>query len=170
MPKSFLSKVSLFVCFVFFVTVLQGCEPLRKKFTRHKKGEETEQEYEPILDPIDYPEKVYDLKADYQYRFSLFHVWEKELIAGLDDQANTKRLKYFTENIIIQLQEMDKLVADDKKIALQKATQGFHGILETLNKPAQFYNLRDLRIETEKYAKPILRDYMPSAMEGSLRP
>jgi hypothetical protein len=168
--RSFLSIVSGASCLIFFVTTLQGCEPLRKKFTRHKKGEEMEQVYEPILDPIDYPEKVYDPKADYRYRFSLFHVWEKELVAGLDDQTSVRRLKYFVENILSQLQEMDKLVLEDQKPALQKAMKGFIGISETLDKPSQFYNTRDLRIEVERLAKPILLNYTPAIVEASIKP
>jgi hypothetical protein len=168
--KSFLSIAGIVFCFIFLATILQGCEPLRKKFTRHKKGESDDQQYEPILDPIDYPDKVYDPKADYKYRFSLFHVWEKEFLAGVDDRTSAKRLKYFVENIIIQLQEMEKIVLEDKRMALQKAIQGFSGVLETLNQPSQFYNLRDLKIEVEQLAKPILLSYTPSDMEGSLKP
>ncbi|MCX5681092.1 MAG: hypothetical protein NT079_02250, partial [Candidatus Omnitrophica bacterium] len=117
--KSFFSFLGLAVCLVFIVTIFQGCEPLRKKFTRQKKEEQAQQE-EPILDPIDYPEKAYDAKADYKYRFSLFHVWEKEFIGGVDDTASGRRLKYFNDNILVQLQEMEKLVSDEKKAGLQK--------------------------------------------------
>jgi len=168
--KSFLSVAGTVLCFIFLATTLQGCEPLRKKFTRNKKGEETEQQYEPILDPIDYPDKVYDPKADYKYRFSLFHVWEKEFLAGVDDQVSGKRLKSFIESIIIQLEEMDKIVVEDKRPALQKAIKGFQGISETLDQPSQFYNLRDLRNQVENYAKPILLNYTPQDMEGSIKP
>ena len=154
---------------MFLFVSLQGCEPLRKKFTRYKKGENEVQQYEPILDPVDYPEKAYDPRADYAYRFSLVRVWQKELVAGLEDQTSAKRLIYFTQNIIAQLQEMDKLVSDDKRTDLQKAIQGFSGILETLDEPEQFYNLRDLKIEVEQLAKPILLNYTPAMIEANLK-
>jgi len=168
--RSFLSVGSSIVCLIFLVTLVQGCEPLAKKFKRNKKGEEDQAQYEPILDPIDYPAKVYDPKADYKYRFSLFHVWEKELVAGLDDRTSVKRLKYFNENIIIQLQEMEKLLSDDKKAGLQKAIQGFNGITDALNQPSQFYNLQDLKRNAENYAKPILLQYTPSSVEENVKP
>ncbi len=158
------------LCFVFLAATLQGCEPLRKKFTRHKKGEEVQKEYEPILDPIDYPDKVYDPQADYRYRFSLFQVWETELLAGMNDQASAKRLQSFLQNILIQLQEMDKLVVEEKRSGLQKAMQGYQRMIETLKQPSQFYNLRDLRIEAERLAKPILLGFKPSVMKESIKP
>lgn len=163
-----LPSLAMIVGFIFIMVSLQGCEPLRKKFTRHKKGEAQQQEYEPILDPIDYPAKVYDPQADYTYRYSLFRVWEKELTAGIQDRVSAKRLQYLVSNILVQLEEMSKLVTDDKKPALASATQNFQTLLQTVAQPTQFYNLRDVGIEVERAARPILNDYRPQLMEGKI--
>ena len=168
MSRSFFSFLGLAVCFVFVATILQGCEPLRKKFTRQKK-EEQEQQEEPILDPIDYPEKAYDAKADYDYRFSLFHVWEKEFISGVDDLVAAKRLKFFIESIIVQLEEMDKIVVDDKRAGLQKGIQGFREISKTLDMPVELFNTRDLKRQAENLAKPIFLNYTPTKMANSIK-
>ncbi len=163
-----LPSLAMIVGFIYIMLSLQGCEPLRKKFTRHKKGEAQQQEYEPILDPIDYPAKVYDPQADYAYRHSLFRVWEKELSAGIQDRVSAKRLQYLVNNILVQLEEMSKLVTDDKKPALASATQNFQALLQTVSQPSQFYNLRDVGIDVEKAARPILNDYKPQLMEGKI--
>lgn len=168
--RSVFISMSLVGGFIFFMTTLQGCEPLRKKFTRQKKGEAQEQEYEPILDPIDYPAKVYDPKADYAYRYSLFRVWEKEMVSGTDDRVSSKRLQYLLNNILTQLEEMSKLVVDEKKPGLAKAIKDFQSILATVSQPAQFYNLRDVALEVEQAAKNILNDYKPQLMENSIVP
>lgn len=167
--QSALMSASLVIGFVLLVTTLQGCEPLRKKFTRQKKGDMQEQEYEPVLDPIDYPEKIYDPKADYAYRFSLLRVWEKELMAGIDDRASGKRLQYFLNNIIVQLEEMNKLVTEDKKSALTKAIQDFQSVLQTVSQPAQFYNVRDVGLRVEQISNPIFNEYKPQLMESNIK-
>ena len=43
-----------------------GCEPLRKKFIRQKKQDKEISGTIPILEPIDYPEKIHSSAEDYQ--------------------------------------------------------------------------------------------------------
>ncbi len=166
--KAIFSFVGLVVGLMFVATIFQGCEPLRKKFTRQKKEEEAQAE-EPILDPIDYPAKVYDPKADYKYRFSLFHIYQKEFSSAVDDLENKKRLKYFSDSALIQLEEMQRLVTDDKKNGLEKAIKGFKEVSKTLDLPEQLFNTRDLKRQVENFAKPILADYTPRKMTDNIK-
>lgn len=166
--KTYFSFLGIVVCLMFVATIFQGCEPLRKKFTRQKK-EEAEMEEEPVLDPIDYPAKAYDPKADYKYRFSLFHVWEKEFVSGVDDLVSEKRLKYFAENVIIQLVEMDKLVTEEKRADIQKCLKGYKEISKTLDLPSELFNTRDLKRQAENLAKPILLNYTFRKMENNIK-
>ncbi len=162
--------------FVFFLlglfcltTLMTGCEPLRKKFTRKKKVGKENLEYEPILDPIEYPEKVYDPKADYRYYYSLFRVWEKELIAGLDDQASLKRLNYFLNNMIVQLEGMEKLIIENKVKGLKVLVKSFNEIQDDFKRPLQRYSLQDIKRKVKSLAKKVSSAYSFSSIEDDIR-
>lgn len=168
MNKRIMSFLGFVTCFLFIISTLQGCEPLRKKFTRQKKEEEAQEE-QPILDPIDYPAKVYDPKADYKYRFSLFHVYQKEFCAAVDDLQNEKRLKYFADSALVQLEEMERLVVDDKKNGFEQAIKSLKKVSSTLEMSSQLYNIRDLKRSVENLSKPILKEYTPIKMTDSIK-
>ena len=51
-----------------------GCEPLRKKFIRKRKAAQESSEDIPVLEPIDYPDKVYTAEDLYKQHYSLWQV------------------------------------------------------------------------------------------------
>ena len=54
----------IFICLLSVSLIAGGCEPLRKKFTRQKKKDQETSAIIPILEPIDYPEKVHSSSGD----------------------------------------------------------------------------------------------------------
>lgn len=144
--------------------VITGCEPLRKKFTRQKKSEQRLVQ-EPVLDPIDYPQKVYDALGDYRYRFSLFHVWKKEFIKSIDDQASPKRLRYLMDNMIEQLVSMNRLIVEQKRTDLEQAIKELKGIRSQLDMPPQFYDFPNMRRRVNTITQHVRSVYRLSEIE-----
>jgi len=108
------------LCVVFLA--ISGCTPLRKKFTRKKKDKQANQKFIPVLDPIDYPEKVYSAAEKYKYHYSLWKVWNKDLLQVLERNGSEKRQKYLLDQAIVQLKEMQNSLSDEKKAGFAQLT------------------------------------------------
>jgi len=161
--------ITLCVLGLFFVSIFTtGCEPLRKKFTRNKSSDRIEAQDEPILDPIDYPGKVYDPIADYKYRFSLFHVWKKEFVSASDDGATPKRMRYLLNNMITQAEEMSKLLKKGKSDALTADIATLKEIQQKIDGPTQFYNSADIKRKVNSVSQKIRSDYNPRDLEEDI--
>ena len=162
------SVMVLLLVFVFSI-LASGCEPLRKKFTRKKKTNVESQEFEPILDPIEYPEKIEDPDADYRYRFSLFRVWQKEFVSGIEDKAHNKRLQYLMNSLIAQLEEMQNLLAGEKSTKLQKKIQVFKKFQAELNQPEAFQDLQSMKRKVRTTSNLIISDFSFSSVEKDIK-
>ena len=147
--------------------LLSGCETLKKKFSRSSKTQE-KIEHEPVLDPIDYPDSVYNPLADYTYRFNMLHVWKKEFMGALQDDIQMKRLRYILDNMIIQLEEMDKFIPDSKSADLVKTTEEFKKIRTTLDGPEQFLNKSLVERKVNSMTQDIRSSYQPRDVEAYL--
>ena len=140
--------------------LLSGCETLRKKFSRSSKKQE-EIAYEPVLDPIDYPAGVYDPLKGYTYHFNMFHVWKKEFISTFYDGIQLKRLRHFLDNMIIQLEEMEKFIPKEKSVELVKRTEEFKKMRKRLDQPEQFQNRSSMKSKTNTMTQYIRSNYQP---------
>lgn len=153
------SDLTFFILGLFFVSVIvSGCEPLRKKFTRQKKIER-QLIHEPILDPIDYPHRVYNVVENYRYRFSLFHVWKKEFISSVDNQASSKRLRYLMDNMIDQLVAMNQLLVYQKRSDLEKAIEDLRAIRVQLDMPSPFFDFPNIRRKVNSITQRVRSKY-----------
>src|SRR5437899_1682173 len=110
--RSSLKAFLFFSLILVFLISSLGCEPLRKKFVRQKKKEQKE-EFEPVLDPIDYPAAVHSPTQDYKHAYGLWKVWNKELLQEIETNDNEKRQVYLLNESIEQLEAMEKLVQEN---------------------------------------------------------
>ncbi|MDD3374660.1 MAG: hypothetical protein PHY73_02925 [Candidatus Omnitrophica bacterium] len=149
--------------------LVSGCEPLRKKFTRTKKTSVESSEFEPILSPIEYPERVYDPVADYKYRLSLFRVWQKEFISGIQDNTHTKRLQYLMNSILTQVEEMQKLLVGNKAVELGKEIKVLKECQDGLNKPEAFQDLQAMERKMKTVSKSIIANFSFKSVEGDIK-
>ena len=91
----------LILLFLFGTLTSSGCTPLRKKFTRKKKEDkEQNQKFIPVLEPVDYPEKIYSSLDRYKHHYSLWKVWEKDLIQTIEEDGSDKRQKYLLSQAV----------------------------------------------------------------------
>ncbi len=117
--------------------VFSGCEPLRKKFVRQKKKDASAaSEVVPILQPEVYSEKVFDPVKQYKQHYGLWGVWYKDYLSILEDNGSDKRQGYVLTQMAAQLEQMEKLLADEKKPGLTQLRNDLQGVLDMLKTPA----------------------------------
>ncbi len=112
MAKPNIVKVyALIFCLLAVSVSLSACEPLRKKFTRQKKHNASEeQDFVPVLEPQDYPAPERNPPEIYKQHYTLIKVWYKDLWVALDERGSDKRQKYLLKQIHGHIDEMRKLV------------------------------------------------------------
>jgi hypothetical protein len=159
---------SLVVLLVLTVAVSAGCEPLRKKFTRQKKEGAEGVEMMPILDPIDYPEPVKNTANLYRQHYSLWQVWLRDFSTAMQEGYADKKIIYDLNQMIIQLQEMQKLVEGDKQVLLK----GYEGRLEKIKgrfaDPSGMRNNAQLQQNVESVGKEMRQNFRFQAIEANL--
>ena len=121
--------------------VVSGCESLRKKFTRQKKKDsEQSDQFIPVLEPEQYPEKVYSPANDYKYHFSLWQVWQKELSTAVFERESNKRQLYMLNQAIVQVDALKKLVGAEKQSGLEEVLKGLRTLHGTIENPAPMHD------------------------------
>jgi hypothetical protein len=141
-------------CVLFFV--VSGCAPLRKKFTRKKKEDsQTDQKFIPVLDPIDYPEKIYSAEQHYKHHYSLWQVWNKDLLQTLESDGSDKRQEYLLEQAIGQLEEMQKWLADAKQAELSELINELREVQQEYARPSSIRNQFSTRKKIERVAQKV---------------
>ena len=106
-----------------------GCVNLRKKFTRQKKKDSAQaDEFVPVLEPEEYPEKVYSVTQDYKHYYSLWQVWHKELSTAVFEKQSNKRQLYTVNQLILQADALKKLVNAEKQAGLEEILKGLKSL------------------------------------------
>ncbi len=157
-------------CFLVLAMTLSSCEPLRKKFTRKKKAESAESMEVPILEPIEYPKKVYSSLDLYKNHFTYWKAWHKELMQSIVDNQGTKRKLYLLAQDVTQLTEMQKLLPENKQVLLKDTIERLAKFRVDVESPVPSRDASAWRAELESIDKKIRRDYAVEKMQDSLRP
>ena len=143
-----------------------GCEPLRKIFTRQKKKEKESTEI-PILDPIDYRDKIYSVEQIYREHYSLYQVWLKDLLIIIKDKESVKRKIYNLDQALAQLKIMRQLVSDDKKKEMARLSEGLENIKKNL-KEGRAFDARSLELNIERIDRQIREGFKLGAIKNHL--
>ena len=145
-----------------------GCEPLRKKFIRQKKQDKELSGTIPILEPIDYPEKIHSPAGDYRQRYAMLQVWHRELVNTLEGAAGSKQGLYDLDQIVAQLQEMQKLLTPQKSAGLSAVIAQFESLKEGVRQSGPFQNKTNIKLNAESLGKQIREEYRFDKVKESL--
>jgi len=160
--QHFLSVSTFICCLCVLALTVSGCTPLRRKFTRKKKKDrELSQKFIPILEPVDYPKKVYSSRERYKHHYSLWRVWDRDLLQTIERHGSDKRQKYLLGQVIEQLEEMRKLLADEKQVELTGLIDNFQDVRQVYEKPVAMRNKFSIRKKIELNAKKIRNGFAP---------
>lgn len=140
--------------------VCSSCQPLRKKFTR-KKNEEKVEKFIPILEPVDYAESSVSIQQKYNHHYLIYRVWEKELMAGLEHGESDKRMKYSLEQLLSNLEEMEKVVPLEKKMVLTQILDQYRSAYAYFDKPKALRNDDSLISDLRKYERETRKNLKP---------
>ena len=121
---------------------LTGCEPLRKKFTRKKKTVDNQSEaMQPVLDPLEYPDKVTTVEDDYRQFFSLWRVWDKEALMLFEENASDKKINFALNKIQVQMDGMQKLLTGEKREKMGQLLKELNSVEEDMKTPMALRNM-----------------------------
>ena len=158
----------IFICLLSVSLIAGGCEPLRKKFTRQKKKDQETSATIPILEPIDYPEKIHSPSGDYKEHYSLWQVWQREFLNSLDDPSNAKQELYDLVQLTAQLQEMQKFLTPEKSSKLSVVIAQFESLKEAVAQPGPFRNIGNIKLKAELLGKQIREGFRLNRVKDSL--
>ena len=145
--------------------ITSGCAPLRKKFTRQKKADkENNNQFIPVLDPIDYPEQRVSAEETYKYHYSLWKVWNKDLLQTVERDGSDKRQKYLANQSLEQLEAMHELLNDESKTQFAPLVSDLKNVLVELDKPEAMRSKFGVRTKIERYAKKVRAQFTPSVI------
>lgn len=166
--ERYLSMLSIVVVLCVLTVSAGGCTSLRKKFTRKKKEKTSEQAFIPVLDPIDYPAPSVSPEERYRYHYSLWKVWQRDLVQKIDSKGSDKNQKYLVGQIIAQLAEMKKWVTEARQKELSDAIGEWNAILAMYDRPAAMRSTMSLKRKVEASAKQIRDRLNPEMMKEFL--
>ena len=149
-------------CFCVLVLTVSSCTPLRRKFTRKKKKDRGEsQKFIPVLEPIDYPPKIYSSLEKYKHHYSLWRVWDRDLLQTIDGNGSDKRQKYLLVQAIEKLEGMKELLTDEKKSEFTPLIDDLREVQQVYKKPVSMRNKFSIKKKIERNARKIRNGFAP---------
>jgi len=136
------SACALFVVVLCCQLMISGCEPLRRKFIRKKRKSSLEATADPILDPEAYPEKVYDAEQVYRSHYGLCLIWNKEIIANLEENMSDKKTLFSLNKLLNELREMELLVTEGSQDTIRIIKEKVEKIINEFSEQAAYRNNR----------------------------
>ncbi|MBI5150859.1 MAG: hypothetical protein HZA28_08850 [Candidatus Omnitrophica bacterium] len=161
-------RLVLLICLSIFVASSSSCASLHKKFVRKKKEKNQEQAFIPVLDPVDYPAARVSPEERYRYNYSLWKVWQRDLVQKIDSKGSDKNQRYLVGQIIVQLEEMKKWLNDTKKQELSDMIAAWRGVLVLYDQPAALRSSFTVKRKVESAAEDVRAKFNPEAAKGFL--
>lgn len=152
--KKTLFPILLILSMVSVVLTQTSCETLQKKFTRKKK-ENKKNEIIPILEPVDYAAEAVNPQKQYTFHYSIWKVWQKDLLKAIQDNDSEKRLHYLLKQNIAQLQEMRKFAAESQQMVFDEIISKYEGLKTRLSLTQVMRNDHVLSMDIERLGKRV---------------
>ncbi len=154
--------VLVFLC----VFLLEGCEPLRKKFIRSKREDATNNKTKVVLEPEDYSPENYTAEEKYVKQYNLWVIWGKSLEEALVESENEKRHRYFMANGLKALKEMSLYLKEEKRVVLEVIILEFEKINEEILKPHGFWNKGSIVRRVKNHSIKLRTAFNPKDLQG----
>lgn len=168
MNKNRMGKRFVIMLLLVAVAASAGCEPLRKKFSRKKKKVEETAESLPILDPVDYPDKIETPDVLYKKQYSLWRVWHKDLVRIFEENGNEKRIFYTIDQMLEQMTGMERLLTGEAAARLSSLIADLKALRSEFEKPAGLRNKAALATKIGALEKEMRRHFRVDKISSSL--
>ncbi|MFB3919855.1 hypothetical protein BU251_05850 [Candidatus Velamenicoccus archaeovorus] len=159
------------VCLVLmFILQASGCETLRKKFTRKRKTQTSNEVM--VVSPRDYGAHPFPNNVMYKQYFAYWKSWNQELVTALNDRASDKKVLECVNQSLINLEKMMTYLKDDQAAALSvyaKQTQALQRQIQS--KPGlSTEDARRFRYTAERILSCVNREFDSTKMKAHLKP
>lgn len=153
-----------------FILQASACESLRKKFTRRRKTQESNEVM--IVSPRDYGAHPSPNSVMYRQYFTYWKSWNQELVAAFSDRASDKKVLDCINQAIINIRKMSTYLTEDKAAALSVHIQQTQTLQQRIqSKPglptAEAYRFR---YTAERILSSVNREFDPTKMKAHLKP
>lgn len=163
--------LTVFIILCCCLSLLTGCEAIRRKFTRKRKTIENKEEV--VIVPRDYDEHPFPPDALYKQYFAYWKAWNQELIGSLSDpEESYKRIMSSSQQSIVNLKKMCSYLTDEKAKGLNDYVAKLEKIQAEIQKA---HNLsadrrRILRYKVSRIYSCVNRDYDYTKTKNFLKP
>jgi hypothetical protein len=161
-------RTTIGLILIIVVLTAAGCEPLRKKFVRQKKKDESNPQFLPVLDPVDYPANVQTPEESYRHHFSLWQVWDKELVMRIEEKASDKKINFTFNQVMVQLAELEKLLRDEKKTQMNQYITQLNDIQRDLGQPRGIRDNSSIQRKVQRIGSKLREGFRFNDVEQSL--
>jgi hypothetical protein len=97
----------------------------------------------------------------YQQHYSLWKVWVRDLIQAVDRDGSDKRQKYLLGQTVEQMEEMERLLVEEKRDAFLLLIEDLRGVEKDLERPAP--NTFSIRMRIERNAGKVRHGFAPDS-------
>ncbi|MBI4310024.1 MAG: hypothetical protein HY591_06810 [Candidatus Omnitrophica bacterium] len=149
---------------------LSACEPLRKKFTRQKKKDQSEvKDFIPVLEPQEYLAPENNPVENYKQHYNLIKAWYKDLWTVVEERGSDKRAAYTIKQIYGHIEEMQKLVVSSKQDGLARLKKLLQYYNDSLNNSRPLRNMSRIQSDLRAFDRQ-LRQINAGKVKGDFVP
>ena len=163
--QQLIKTIAVVLCIMVFAS---GCEPLRKKFTRKKKGTPTEDVgMIPVLEPQEYPTPDENPTLNYQQHYAMVKVFYKDLGLMVTDQRSAKNAQYVLDRVEEHLVQMKATLKQDKRGLVDQLTGYLSSYREAVNVQPHLRNRTKIEADLRRFHRVFIKECKPNQLKGS---
>ena len=169
MMKCFLNRrtVITLAALLTLCVSFSACDTLRKKFTRQKKQDETQNpDFVPVLEPKDYPAPEHNPVRNYQLHYALIKAWYKDLWTAIDDKSSDKMVKNSIKQILDHIDQMKPLLKPHKAQTLDQLVNLLKYYNTSLDSPRQLRNYARIESDLRSFDRMLRAHFRYDRLKG----
>ena len=153
-----------------FVVSMQGCETLRKKFTRRRKTPVTSEPM--VITPRDYSAHPLPNAVLYKQYFTYWKSWNQELVTSLGDYASDKKVLDCMEQALMNLKKMSTYLQEDKAKQLATYIDQSENLRNRIKNVPGVPHAEAMRFRytAERILSGVNRQFDPTEMKPHMKP
>ncbi|MBF0490894.1 MAG: hypothetical protein HQL15_09870 [Candidatus Omnitrophica bacterium] len=148
---------------------LSSCETLKKKFTRKKKANQMESaEFQPVLEPQDYPAPEHNSVEIYKSHYALIKVWYHDLWSGVSERGNDGGVSYAIKQTLDHIEQMKAMLKPEKAAGLTQLAGLLKFYQASLDQPRPVRNYSRIQSDLRAFDRMLRDQYRLDVIKRAL--